>query len=35
MPRTSQPRKRWFVMLSIDSHATGFPVAGSVADDGT
>ena len=35
MPRTSQPIVRWSVMLTIDSHASGLPVCGSTAADGT
>ena len=35
MPRTSQPSVRWSVMLTIDSHAIGLPVRGSISADGT
>ncbi len=35
MPRTSQPMVRLSLMLTIDSQATGLPVCGSVAAEGT
>ena len=34
MPRTSQPSVTSFVMCSIDEYATGFPVSGSIPDEG-
>ena len=34
MPRTSQPSVTSFVMCSIDEYAAGFPVSGSIPDDG-
>ena len=35
MPRTSQPSVSSFVIVSIEEYAIGFPVSGSIADDGS
>ena len=34
MPRTSQPSVSSFVIASIEEYAIGFPVSGSISDDG-
>ena len=35
IPRTSQPSVRSFVIISIDEYATGLPVSGLIADEGS